>query len=310
MAAGDIGCSPKSTARGGTMRFETLADEALQVHASEPLASFYQLSPFVWRVSGIFHVMLRAVPYDEDPAKKIARIYHGTSSDGVVFHMEENPAIAPGPELEDLDGCEDPTVAVRDGTTYVYYTGWNQAQRRGLLMLAAGPDPQHLQKRGIALRSKAGCENPKEAEIALAADGTWRLFFEYAAGDASRVGIARAGSVEGPWEVADPLFERRDATWDSWHLSTGPAVTIDTTPVMFYNGATPDAKWRIGWIRFDPCYERVLERCDKPVIRPPHPKEDETDIAFAASALLEGDLVRVYYSVADQYMRRATIRRC
>jgi predicted GH43/DUF377 family glycosyl hydrolase len=77
---------------------------------------------------------------------------------------------------------------------------------------------------------------------------------------------------------------------------------------MFYNGATRDAKWRIGWIRFDPNYHVVIERCDDPLIVPPTPKTDETDIAFAASAITEDELIRVYYSVADQHMRRATLR--
>jgi hypothetical protein len=79
------------------MRFQTIADEAVQVRAKEPLASFYQLSPFVWRESAEVQVMLRAVPRCEDPAKKIARIYHGVSDDGLTFDMDESPAIAPGP---------------------------------------------------------------------------------------------------------------------------------------------------------------------------------------------------------------------
>jgi predicted GH43/DUF377 family glycosyl hydrolase len=290
------------------MRFDSIADEAMQVHASEPLASFYQLSPFVWRENGHVHVMIRAVPYSEDPAQKIARIYHGTSTDGLIFHMDESPAIAPGPGPEDRDGCEDPTVAALSGTTYVYYTGWNQQARRGCLMLASGPDASHLHKRGVALESVTGGHNPKEAEIALADDKTWRLFFEYAKHDASCIGLASADRVDEPWSACRPPFERRPSSWDSWHLSTGPAVTLDGTPVMFYNGATRDAKWRIGWIQFDPAYSRVLDRCDEPLIAPPKPKDDDTDIAFAASALNEGDLIRIYYSVADRYMRRATLR--
>ena len=63
-------------------------------------------------------------------------------------------------------------------------------QRRGCLLLASGPDASNLHKRGVALQSVPGCENPKEAEIALADDDRWRLFFEYAQGDASRIGIA------------------------------------------------------------------------------------------------------------------------
>jgi beta-1,2-mannobiose phosphorylase / 1,2-beta-oligomannan phosphorylase len=290
------------------MRLQIIADEAMRVNAKEPLASFYQLSPFVWRESSEFHVMIRAVPHSEDPAKKIARIYHGTSADGLAFDMDGSPAIAPGPAPDDLDGCEDPTVAVWEGALHVYYTGWNQALRRGCLLLASGPDASNLRKRGIALQSRPGCENPKEAEIALAADDTWRLFFEYAHEDASRIGIAHSKRVDGPWDVREPPFQRRPSSWDSWHLSTGPAVTIDGTPVMFYNGATRDAKWRVGWIRFDPDYRAVVARCDDPLIVPPAPKDDETDIAFAASAVTDDDLIRVYYSVADRYLRRATLR--
>ena len=289
------------------MRFEVVADEAMHVHAGEPLASYYQLSPFVWRQGAQFHLMLRAVPYSDVPAEKIARIYHGTSNDGLAFFMDESPAILPGPGADDRDGCEDPTVAIVSGTIYVYYTGWNERSREGALLLASGPDPVHLQKRGVALRSVPEFKNPKEAEIAMAADGEWRLFFEYAKADASCIGLAHSTDVAGPWQMRQPPFERRPASWDSWHLSTGPAVTIGGTPVMFYNGATVDARWRVGWIRFDPDYARVLERCDDPVLVPPKPKGDETDIAFSASALPEGDLIRVYYSVADQYLRRATL---
>ncbi len=309
MTAGYLGGASETfvATMGEALRFDVIADETVHVHAGEPLASFYQLSPFVWRAAGRFEVMLRAVPFSDDSAQKIARIYHGRSDDGLVFHMEDAPAIAPGPGPEDRDGCEDPTVALASGATYVYYTGWNEAKRSGCLMLACGPDASHLVKRGVALQSGPDLLNPKEAEIAQTADKTWRLFFEYAKDEASCVGLAASERVDGPWRVGAPPFERRPASWDSWHLSTGPAVTVDTTPVMFYNGATRDAKWRIGWIRFDADFERVLERCEDPLIVPPAPQDDETDIAFAASALHEGDIIRVYYSVADQYLRRATV---
>jgi len=47
-----------------------------------------------------------------------------------------------------------------------------------------------LHKRGIAIRYTDRVMNPKEATIAPVADGTWRLFFEYAESGASKVGIA------------------------------------------------------------------------------------------------------------------------
>jgi predicted GH43/DUF377 family glycosyl hydrolase len=43
----------------------------------------------------------------------------------------------------------------------------------------------------------------------------------------------------------------------------------------------------------------------------PHVKRkvDDSDIAFAASAIEIDDAVHLYYSVADQYVTRAIIRR-
>jgi len=78
--------------------------------------------------------------------------------------------------------------------------------------------------------------------------------------------------------------------------------------VMFYNGATERAQWRIGWVVFDAQYTRVLARSEDPLILP-HIKRnaDDTDIAFAASVLEVGGDIHLYYSVADQYVTRATI---
>ncbi len=79
---------------------------------------------------------------------------------------------------------------------------------------------------------------------------------------------------------------------------------------MFYNGATRAAPWRVGWIVFDATYSRVIARSADPIVLP-HIKrnDDDTDIAFATSALITGDAILLYYSVADQYVVRARIHR-
>jgi len=66
---------------------------------------------------------------------------------------------------------------------------------------------------------------------------------------------------DGPWEVAEDPFTIREDSWDNWHLSTGPIIALPgRDPVMFYNGATVDARWRIGWITFDANFEKVTAR--------------------------------------------------
>ncbi len=282
--------------------------------SSDELAAMYKLSPCVWQEKGGFELLVRVVNRSDNPSEKVARIHHGRSTDGLRFHLGEAPVIAPGPDIAgsyDSGGCEDPTVARVDSEYYVYYTGWNEHLKRGELLLATGPDMLRLRKRGIALASSQRTANPKEATIVQAPDGTWRLFFEYADENKSKIGLARSSSVAGKWEVVAPLFEARPGAWDSWHLSTGPILDSNPDfPVMFYNGATPNAQWRVGWVAFDAYYTRVVARSMAPLLLP-HLRlhADDSDIAFAASSIEIDGAIYLYYSVADQYVTRATIER-
>ena len=291
--------------------FHVERQEMLTLDCAPPLSEMYTLSPFVWQDGGRWELMVRAVPRRDDrPALKVSRIHYGCSEDGLCFTTRQEPVIAPGPGAEDRDGCEDPTLAIWEGTYYVYYSGWNEAAKRGQLLLAAGPDPEHLEKRGVMLPSTPEVANPKEVTLVPVADGTWRLFFEYAADGASKIGLASAPRVDGPWTVQTPLFEARPDKWDNWHLSTGPILTSDMQrPVMFYNGATQDAHWRIGWVAFDADYTRVVARSEDPLITPSMLKSGYTDIAFAASAVETEEDIFLYYSVADQEMFRVALRR-
>ncbi len=287
------------------------ATEALTLDARPPLSDTYTLSPFVWRKDRGWEMLVRSVPRRNDmPALKISSVYYGTSRDGLRFAMQDQPALAPGPEPEDRDGCEDPTVSIHDGVYYVYYSGWNQEEGQGRLLLASGPDCDHLEKRGVRLASTSEIANPKEVTIVQASDGTWRLFFEYAADGASQIGLASSPNVDGPWTILPPPFAARPGRWDAWHLSTGPILNADPSrPVLIYNGATRDAHWRIGWVQFNADYTQVLARSEEPLIMPPPQTGDRTDIAFSASAVEQGDTIFLYYSIADQEMVRATLHR-
>ena len=282
--------------------------------SSDELAGMYKLSPCVWQEKGGFELLVRVVNRSDNPSEKVARIHHGRSTDGLRFHLDETPVIAPGPDVPgsyDSGGCEDPTVARVNGEYYVYYTGWNEHLKRGELMLATGADVLHLRKSGVALESSERTANPKEATIVRVPDGTWRLFFEYADENKSKIGLAQSPNAGGKWEVMAPLFEARPDAWDSWHLSTGPILDSNPDcPVMFYNGATENAQWRVGWVAFDARYTRVVARSIDPLILPNLKlNADDSDIAFAASSIEIDGTVYLYYSVADQYVTRAIIER-
>ena len=270
------------------------------------------MSPFVWREGATYRIMVRGVPWPLGPTDPTGQIASGTSDDGLTFVMNAGLAITPGPDAADLGGCEDPTVQLLpDGRYLIYYTGVDAARLQGSMILAEGPDLERLTKTALVLQAPPGEGNIKEATLARAADGTWRLFYEYAAHEASRIGMAGGPTPSGPWTVLPDPFSIREASWDNWHLSTGPMwQTTAQDPVMFYNGATHDARWRIGWISFDANFTRVTGRGLEPMLVPPPPTHrDSTDIAFAASTVEADGHIALYYSLEDRLLRRALVRR-
>jgi predicted GH43/DUF377 family glycosyl hydrolase len=277
-----------------------------------PLGTGYDLmSPFVWQEGATYRIMVRGVPWPLGPTDPTGVVAGGSSSDGLVFAMQDKLAITPGPSPDDAGGCEDPTVVVLPGRYLVFYTGVDAARSQGSMILATGPTLDSLTKTELVLKAPPGEGNIKEATLAQTTTGGWRLFYEYAANEASRIGMAEASSIDGPWTVLDDPFTIRDDSWDNWHLSTGPIIQLPgQDPVMFYNGATHDARWRIGWVTFDPDFTRVTGRGLEPLLVPPPPTHREsTDIAFAASTVIEGDCIALYYSLEDRMLNRALIRR-
>ena len=293
--------------------FEVMSIAPMTMTRRNRLANMYVLSPYVWRDEHGFHLLVRAVPRrDDEPRLKMAEIWYGASADGRHFDMAEAPVIFPGPDLADLDGCEDPTVDVRDGLMRVWYTGFNQKQETGRLMLARGPSVTRLAKAGVMIDSRPPAyANPKEATMVELGPDRWRLFFEFARDGASLIGQTDSGDLDGDWEdAADAPLTPRPEMWDAWHMSAGPVVGEGgNRPVMFYNGATQDAQWRIGWAAFDKRYTKVVARSDDPLIVPDTVGEGATDIAFAASAVETDEGILLYFSQSDQDLRCALIRR-
>ena len=276
------------------------------------LAGHDLMSPYVWLRKDVCHLLVRVIKNPLSAIDPTGLIYAGTSDDGLFYKMLDKPAIVPGPDVEDGGGCEDPTVVIaEENLLLVFYTGVDARREQGCLMVARGPDLTDLTKERVLLKAPEGWGNIKEASVAKCPDGSHRLFFEYAENNASRIGMATGPGPEGPWEVTDDPFTVRDKAWDNFHLSTGPIVTADGhDPVMFYNGATADARWRIGWIAFSADFTRVTDRCVEPMLIPPPPEHRAgTDIAFAASCLVTEDCIQLYFSIEDRLLRRADVRR-
>ena len=269
------------------------------------------MSPYVWQPSpGQFAMLVRAVPRRGE-CGDTGTIWYAASKDGLAFTATVQPLLAPGPGPDDIGGCEDPTpVFAADGSVVVYYTGVDATRTHGEMLHACGPSIDRLEKRGIAMPGAPSEGNLKEATVDRTADGGWRMFYEYARDEASLIGLALGDDAAGPWHHLPQPFTPRPDAWDAWHLSPGPLLTTaKDQPVMFYNGATHDARWRIGWIAFDAEYTRVTDRCIEPlIVPPPRCQRTDTDIAFAASVVIVGEEIWLYYSIEDTDLCRAIIR--
>jgi predicted GH43/DUF377 family glycosyl hydrolase len=297
---------------GDAVNFNVEAIDELRIEADQPIKDRDLLSPYVWKEDRAFKMLVRSAPRTLTETGNTGTIHYGESDDGVTFRLHSNPVIAPDGSDLDIGGCEDPTVITGQGGYVVYYTGVDKTRTSGQMLYATGPRLDQLQKRGVALASSKTEGNTKEATIECAEDGRWRLFYEFARNEASLIGLAIGDGVAGPWHEQSAPFAPREDDWDNWHLSPGPLLTCDKEmPIMFYNGATRDARWRIGWIAFNHDYTQVVDRCIEPLIVPPPPKErGDTDIAFAASCIVIDDRTsHLYFSRADRMLFRAVIRR-
>lgn len=287
-------------------RFTVERVDPLRLQGPDRFTACELMSPYVWRAAdGSVGVLVRAVPGGGEAST--GSIWRGRSEDGLSFTMDDAPVLSPGPGPLDARGCEDPTVVLHDGGMVVFYTGVD-GRGEGHLLWASGPDPAALEKRGVALKSFGGERDVKEAEVAVR-DGHWTMGYEYSHGEESRIGVAEGDGPAGPWRETRHGFARRPDRFDRWHLSPGPMLLDDPDhPIMFYNGATRDGVWGIGWVVFDHPNNRVLDRCGEPLIGPPG-EEGGRNIAFAASLLEEGDLVHLYLSYNDRTCHRALIAR-
>lgn len=281
--------------------------EPLSIECSAVTAGAELMSPYVWRLpDGRLGILVRVVGLGH--GESTGTIWYGESNDGLVFRLGTGPVLAPDPDGDDAGGCEDPTVVVHDGELFVFYTGVDADGKNGRLLWAKGTHPQSLVKQGVALASVKGQENVKEAEFAVV-NGHWTLGYEYACDEASSIGTAEGEGPSGPWLKTPHEFSTREGKFDSWHLSPGPLLLEDVEhPVMFYNGGTRDAEWAIGWVRFDHRRNEIIGRCQEPVIPPPG-EEGGRNMAFAASLILVGEELHLYFTCNDRTPMRAVTSR-
>lgn len=205
------------------------------------------------------------------------------SSDGFTFEREEEPVLSPSEDYERY-GCEDPRIALIDGTYYLTYTGWDR--RAAQLCLATSTDLHTWTKHGPLFEdfdtfatvdprghtwSKAGVIVPVQMQ------GKWWMYF-------GEGGIYWATSDDlVHWTPGtpdtEPMYAPTPGSFDAdlVEIGTSPVLTDNGLLLMLTNGATRtvhddgsvDVDYRCGQIAIDPDHPtRVLARLQEPWLRP------------------------------------------
>lgn len=238
-----------------------------------------------------------------------SRIHVARSADGVSFDIDPNPILEPTEDYELPGGCEDPRVAVVDGTAYMTYTGYSgEGDAAAARMCLATTDDvsgwRGWEKHGPVFGDmseaddgrvwyKAGQVCPERVDGRL-----WMYWGEK--------GVRVASSEDGIlWEQepGGPAAAMRPGMFDSDIAEVGTVARVPGGLLLVYNGADASGAYRSGqmlWNAADP--RELLERSDRPFLEPDEPLEDEgevDDVVFSEGLARLGGEWLLYFGMAD-----------
>lgn len=249
----------------------------------------------------------------------ISHLRIARSADGVHFEVASEPALSPATDDEAF-GIEDPRITEIDGTWWINYTA---VSSRGIATaLASTRDFRGFERHGVIFPPDnrdvtlfperiggrfAALHRPMPSGGAgggglLATPSIWCA----SSPDLLAWGAHRyvAGARARGWDDAKVgggavPFRVRRGEWDGWlaiyHGVTGWPPTYSLGALLL----APD----------DP--SRVLARSRDPILRPEAPYEVEGffgRVVFTCGAIVQDDIVRVYYGAADGVTALADLR--
>ena len=254
--------------------------------------------------------------YRAQDAKGISRLGYATSTDGVSFTRDSEPALSPEAEYERGGGVEDPRLVLIDGTYYLTYTAYNGKDAQ--LALATSRDLRRWERKGVILPAYKGRWNVNwtkaGAILPHRVDGRYWMYYMADAKDKrDQMGIASSTDLLTWSEELDrPVLPRRPGFFDSRVVEPGPPPVLTKDGILLvYNGADDQLIYRTGWALFDRANPtRVLARSDRPLFEPVTPWErvgQVPNVVFVEGLVIEPRRWLLYYGGADKFVGVASV---
>lgn len=228
------------------------------------------------------------------------------STDGRIFTIDEKPFVYPSTELETF-GIEDPRVTKIEDTYYIYFSAASPVGV-GEAMVST-KDFVTIEHHGLIFAP----ENKDVVIFPEKINGKYYALHRPVPKSAGKpeIWIAESENLLH-WGNHGHLLGLREGMWDSGRMGAG-AVPIKTGKgwLELYHGATKDNRYCMGAVLLDlndPT--RVIARSDAPILEPEADYETAGffgNVVFSCGALVDGDVVKMYYGVADTSMACAEL---
>jgi predicted GH43/DUF377 family glycosyl hydrolase len=228
------------------------------------------------------------------------------SKDGHHFTIDEKPLLYPSNNQETL-GLEDPRVTQMGETYYIYYSAISKA---GIgESLVSTKDFVNFVHHGMIF-----C--PDNKDVIIFPEQINGKYYALHRPTTKSIGNPEIWIAESDnllyWGNHKLLLGLREGMWDSGRIGGG-AVPIKTDHgwLELYHGATTDHRYCMGAVLLD-LYNpaQVIARSITPILEPEADYEKIGffgDVVFSCGVIVDGDVVRMYYGVADTSMACAEL---
>ena len=233
------------------------------------------------------------------------------SSDGIHFEVEGLPALTAATVYESF-GVEDPRITELDGTYWITYTA---VSHYGIgTGLASTTDFRTFTRHGIVF-------SPPNRNVTIFPEkigGRYAALHRPMPEGLGQHSIWTASSTDLlSWGNHRLVATPRASGWDDTKVGAGAApfrvhYGKEDGWLSIYHGVTGEPPtYCLGALlldRHDP--SKVRARSREPILKPEAPYEREGffgEVVFTCGALVDGDLVRIYYGAADDVVAVADL---
>lgn len=236
----------------------------------------------------------------------ISYIRIARSKDGKHFKIDDKPFIYPSNELQ-IYGLEDPRVTKIDDVYYIYFSAISPA---GVgVMMVKTKDFKKVYDCGMIF-------SPENKDVIIFPEKINNKYYAINRPTPKSTGNLDMWLAESDnlihWGNFKHILGIRENMWDNERIGGG-AVPIKTEKgwLELYHGASKEQRYCIGALLLDlDDPSKVIARCSEPILEPEAPYEVEgffKNVVFTCGALVDDDIIKLYYGVADTSMAYAEL---